>query len=96
MQKTNHALPLDTKQFQWEIYWHPLDELGGMIYKWAVDTALTNTVCTIFEIVNGENSIDQEFYEMNENVVRKALKVLEEKGKCELISLDEAEGVKFF
>lgn len=89
-------MPLDKKRFQWEIYWHPLDEWAELIYKWAIDTGLTNTVCTMFEIVNGENSVDQEFYGLDEGIVRKALQTLEVKGRCELISMDDAEGVKFF
>lgn len=77
----------------WEIYWYTLDEFGNMIYKWAADNSMLGQVCTTYEIVNGDNSTDQEFHGLSNDVLLKALKRLEQSGKCELI---DDEGVKFF
>lgn len=59
MAKTGNAAPIDKSKMKWEIYWHSLDEWGNMIYGWASDNGMNNTVCTLFEIVEGDNSTDQ-------------------------------------
>lgn len=96
LEKTSHAAAIDKKRTQWEIYWNTLDELANIIYKWAIDNGMTNTVCTLFEITNGDNSVNEEFHELDQSVLIKALKLLEQSHKCELISFDDNEGVKFF
>lgn len=96
LERTEHAAPIDKKRNTWEIYWNTLDEWANMIYKWATDNAMTGTVCTLFEITNGDQSTDQEFHELDAAVLLKAIKRLEAAGKCEHISFDDNEGVKFF
>lgn len=86
----------DKKRSQWQIFWFTLDELGEMAYTFANDNAMTNTVCTLFELCQGDNTVDQEFYGIDNSVMVKALKTLEVKGKCEVIIDDDMEGVKFF
>lgn len=94
LEKTNHAAPLDPKKRDlWEIYWYTLNEWSRLIYDWATNNAMIGTVCTTFEIVNGDNSTSEEFYGLDEQILLKALKRLQETGKCELIG---DEGVKFF
>lgn len=90
------ASPLDKKKTQWQVYWYPLEELGELIYKWAVISGMTNTVCTLFELIEGENTRDEEFYGLDSAVMILALKTLERNNKCELILTPDIEGVKFF
>lgn len=94
LEKSGNASPVDKRRLQWEVYWYPLDELGNMIYKYISDNGLNNTVCTVFELVSGEDTTQEEFHGMDEAVVLKALKVLQTNGKCEVF--DDGEGVKFF
>lgn len=94
LEKSAHAAPIDPKKRDnWEIYWYTLDEWANMIYKWVSDNAMLGQVCTVFEISNGDNSTDQEFHGLSDDIVLKALRRLEQSGKCELI---DEEGVKFF
>lgn len=94
LEKSAHAAPVDPKKRDnWEIYWYTLDEWANMIYKWVSDNAMLGQVCTVFEISNGDNSTDQEFHGLSDDIVLKALRRLEQSGKCELI---DEEGVKFF
>lgn len=94
LEKSAHASPIDSKRRdRWEIYWFTLDETANMIYRWASDHAMLGQVCTIFEIANGDNSTDQEFHGLSNEILLKALRRLEQSGKCELI---DEEGVKFF
>lgn len=96
LERTGHAAPLDKKRTEWEVYWHTLDEWGNLVYSWAVKCGMMNSVCTLYEIINGDDSVSEEFHGLDQGVLVKALKALEAKGKCELISFDGNEGVKFF
>eukprot|EP00761_Pharyngomonas_kirbyi_P008562 gb/GECH01008574.1/.p1 GENE.gb/GECH01008574.1/~~gb/GECH01008574.1/.p1 ORF type:complete len:177 (+),score=54.81 gb/GECH01008574.1/:1-531(+) len=80
------------------IYWKTPEEWGDMLFNWAVDNGLTDTVCTLWELMHGENAEGTEFYEMNEHVLRKALKHLEKQQKAQVFAGSSAEnqGVKFF
>lgn len=94
LEKSAHAAPVDPKKRDiWEVYWFTLDEWANMIYKWVSDNALIGQVCTTFEITNGDNSVDQEFYGLSNDILLKILRRLEQSGRCELI---DEEGVKFF
>ncbi|XP_058116042.1 vacuolar protein-sorting-associated protein 25 [Anopheles ziemanni] len=94
--KTGHAATVDKRKQQWEVYWHTLDEWSNILYDWAVANGMTNTVCTTFELVAGDTTVGEEFHGLDEGVLTKALKVLESRGKCEIIVLDDGSGVKFF
>ncbi|KAG6445954.1 hypothetical protein O3G_MSEX004195 [Manduca sexta] len=95
MAKSGRASPLDKSKNVWEVYWHSLDEWGNMIYSWACDNGLNNSVCTLFELREGEDSADQEFHGLDMNILIKALKTLEMKGRCEVMDFEDNQGVKF-
>jgi ESCRT-II complex subunit VPS25 len=80
----------------YEVYWLTLEEWSSVIYTWAVNCGMTNSVLTFFEILNGDDSKDQEFHQLSEQVFMRALKHLENKSKCEVIEMDGSFGVKFF
>lgn len=96
LQSTGHACPLDKRRQEWQVYWYTLEEYGNMIYEWIQETGQTNTVCTLYEIANGDSTEGKKFHQIDEAVLVSALKLLEEKGKCELIEVDNTYGVKFF
>uniref|UniRef100_A0A1B0C073 Vacuolar protein-sorting-associated protein 25 n=1 Tax=Glossina palpalis gambiensis TaxID=67801 RepID=A0A1B0C073_9MUSC len=96
LQASGHAQQLDKKGNEWLVYWHTLEEYGNTIYEWIQETGQTNTVCTLYEISSGEFTNDKEFHEIDEDVLIKVLRLLEERGKCELIELDGSYGgIKF-
>jgi ESCRT-II complex subunit VPS25 len=41
------------------LYWHTLEEWADLIYKWVFDSGKNGTVCTLYEIIHGEECIDQ-------------------------------------
>ena len=59
MAKTGRAAPLDKSKNVWEVYWHSLDEWGNLVYNWACNNGMNNSVCTLFELREGENTVDQ-------------------------------------
>ncbi|XP_047520209.1 vacuolar protein-sorting-associated protein 25 [Pieris napi] len=96
MARCGRAAPTDKTKTVWEVYWHSLDEWGNMIYNWVSANGLNNSVCTLFELREGETTEGEEFHGLDINILTKALKSLEVKGKCELMEFDDNQGVKFF
>lgn len=62
MAKNGKAAPIDKSKNIWEIYWHSLDEWGNMIYNWANFNGLNNSVCTLFELREGDNTVGEGMY----------------------------------
>jgi len=91
--QSGHAEPIDKSKFRWHIYWHTLDEWADLIYSWADQTGQVGSVCTLYEI---SNTPDVEFTGISQDVLVKALKVLESKSRAEIIEMDDSSGVKFF
>lgn len=91
---TKNAALIGKNTGTYEVYWLTLEEWSNVIWSWAVNNGMTNSVLTFFELLN--DYPDQEFYQLNEQVFMKALKHIESKGKCEVIEIDGSYGVKFF
>lgn len=77
------------------IHWKTPGQWAKIIYKYASDTGLINTVCTFYELTSGDDVRGQDFYGLDESVLRKALQELEKDRKAALISFEGSEGVKF-
>src|SRR5690606_19711745 len=78
------------------IFWRSLDEWADLIYNWAVSIGNLNTVCTFYELVQGDDTTDQPFYGIGTEVLRTFLEKLQDSGRAEIINVDGTEGVKFF
>ena len=83
----------DKQQTSCIILWHTLIEWSELIYKWAEQGGYVNTVLTIHELLEGDDTVGEEFHGLQNWFLIKILKVLEGKRKAELIG---EEGVKFF
>ncbi|VVC43728.1 ESCRT-II complex, Vps25 subunit, N-terminal winged helix,Winged helix-turn-helix DNA-binding [Cinara cedri] len=77
---------------RWYVYWHTVDEWATIVYKWAQDNAMVNTVCTFYELTNSSGDLNG----LDEGILVKALKVLEKRQLAEILTLDSGSGVKFF
>lgn len=91
---TKNASAIGKNTGTYEIYWLTLEEWSNVIYSWATNSGMTNSVLTFFELLNDHPN--QEFHQLSEQVFMKALKHLEAKGKCEVMEIDGSYGVKFF
>lgn len=94
--RTGHAEAIDKSRNRWYIYWEPLEELSASIYRWASNNGFLGSVCTFYELIDGENTVGEIFYGLEEDVLYKALKRLESKKKAEIMIFDDSKGVKFF
>lgn len=96
LQHSGNAAPTDKQKNIWHIYWHTLDEWANIIYNYIMTNGMINTVFTIYELTQGDDIQNEEFYMLDPTVFIKALKILETQGKCEIMLFDDQEGVKFF
>lgn len=59
LMQSKNAAPCDKSKNRWEIYWHTLEEWASLIYNYVVNSGLTNTVCTFFELTQSEDVINE-------------------------------------
>ena len=80
------------------VYFRTPAQWGAQIYEWAMSQGKGNTVCTLFEIAQGEDSAGTEFHGLDTDTLVKALRSLEKDRKAELFASASADqmGVKFF
>lgn len=52
-------MPLDKAKQRWLVYWHTLEEWGDIIYNWVQETGHVGSVCTFYELTQGEDIVDQ-------------------------------------
>ena len=79
-----------------KVYWNTPNEWAEMIYNWAKDTGKIGTVCTLFELLQGDDVQSQEFCGLDEDIAKLALSALEKDKKATVFeSTDKSIGVKF-
>lgn len=59
LMKSGNATPFDKTKQRWLVYWHTLEEWGDIIYNWAQEKGFIGSVCTLFELNQGEDTTDQ-------------------------------------
>lgn len=62
--KSGNASPLDKSKQRWLVYWHTLEEWGDIIYNWAQESGFIGSVCTLFELTQGEDTTEQGIFRM--------------------------------
>ena len=79
------------------ILWRKPDQLAVDIYQWAETNGYVGSVVTVYELHSGEDVNGMSFQGANEELLRRALAILEERGKCTLFKGDtsEEDGIKF-
>ncbi|XP_002733784.2 vacuolar protein-sorting-associated protein 25-like [Saccoglossus kowalevskii] len=87
---------LDKNRKRCLIMWRTPEEWGSLIYQWASSNSLLNSVCTLYELVSGDDTVKEEFHDLDGTLLRRALKTLQVQMKAEIIVFDGNEGVKFF
>eukprot|EP00731_Ephydatia_muelleri_P019657 Em0012g482a len=82
------------------VMWRTPSEWGKLVYKWAVDSGLANSVCTLYEIHSGADTTSEEFSNIEPWMLKKTILALQSEGKAEYIhgiNPDDSDaGVKFF
>lgn len=80
------------------ILWRRPEQLATDIYQWAVQQGYLNAVCTVYELHSGEDVNGMSFQGADEELLRRALNILEQQGKCTIFKgeTSEEDGIKFF
>ncbi|XP_025031050.1 vacuolar protein-sorting-associated protein 25 isoform X2 [Python bivittatus] len=87
---------LDKNKSSFLIMWRCPEEWGKLIYQWVLKNGLTNSVFTLYELSNGEDTEEEEFHGLEESVLLRALQALQQEHKAEIFTLNDGRGVKFF
>ncbi|XP_067397065.1 vacuolar protein-sorting-associated protein 25 [Emydura macquarii macquarii] len=87
---------LDKNKSSFLIMWRRPEEWGKLIYQWVSKNGLTNSVFTLYELSNGDDTENEEFHGLEESMLLRALQVLQQEHRAEIITLDDGRGVKFF
>ncbi|KAI8982650.1 ESCRT-II complex subunit-domain-containing protein [Pilobolus umbonatus] len=79
------------------IYWHSLEEWADRIWNWVQETGQNNQIVTFYEITHGDLAEGQEFFELDPDLIYKALSLLVKKGHAQIFNGNDEEnrGVKF-
>ncbi|XP_014209082.1 nucleolar protein 12 isoform X1 [Copidosoma floridanum] len=72
--RTGNAIPLDKSKQRWIVSWHTLEEWADIIYSWAQTNAFIGSVCTFYELTQGEDTVDQEHSMTKAPIVKKKQK----------------------
>ncbi|MFH4973893.1 hypothetical protein AB6A40_000602 [Gnathostoma spinigerum] len=87
---------LDKTKTRCHVYWRRPEDWALLIYEWAISNGLLNTPCTLYEITQGDDVINESFYGLDKDVLLKALEVLETQRRAQLLNIGtDTEGVKF-
>jgi len=80
------------------ILWRKPEQLASDIYDWAAVNGYINSVCTVYELHSGEDVNGMSFQGADEELLRRALGILEEQGKCAMFhgETSSEDGIKFF
>ena len=78
--------------------WRTPEQLASDIYDWADTNGLVGSVCTVYELHSGEDVHGMSFQGADEELLRRALGILEHQGKCTVFQGDTSseDGIKFF
>ena len=95
---SGHGEWLDEEQTSCRILWRKPEELATDVYEWATATGNIGGICTLYELHSGEDVSGTSFEGIDEELLRRALAILEDGGKCTVFQGETSseDGIKFF
>ncbi|MGH0166430.1 UNVERIFIED_CONTAM: hypothetical protein FKN15_050790 [Acipenser sinensis] len=87
---------IDKNKTRCLIMWRRPEEWGKIIYQWVSKNGMTNSVFTLYELSNGDDTENEEFHGLEDWMLLRSLQALQLERKAEIITLDDSKGVKFF
>ncbi|ELW54714.1 Serine/threonine-protein kinase WNK4 [Tupaia chinensis] len=80
---------LDKNKSSFLIMWRRPEEWGKLIYQWVSRSGQNNSVFTLYELTNGEDTEDEEFHGLDEATLLRALQALQQEHKAEIITISD-------
>jgi ESCRT-II complex subunit VPS25 len=95
---TGHGEWQDDQHTTCRILWRKPEQLASDVYAWAQTNGYVGSVCTIYELHSGEDVHGMSFQGADEDLLRRALQILEDQGRCTIFQGDTSseDGIKFF
>eukprot|EP00531_Pseudo-nitzschia_arenysensis_P016201 CAMPEP_0116142244 /NCGR_PEP_ID=MMETSP0329-20121206/14806_1 /TAXON_ID=697910 /ORGANISM="Pseudo-nitzschia arenysensis, Strain B593" /LENGTH=176 /DNA_ID=CAMNT_0003637469 /DNA_START=271 /DNA_END=801 /DNA_ORIENTATION=- len=95
---SGHGEWLDEEMTSCRILWRKPEELATDVYEWATATGNIGGICTLYELHSGEDVSGTSFEGIDEELLRRALAILEDEGKCTVFQGETSseDGIKFF
>ena len=97
-----HGEWLDTtddgnKEASMRIFWKQPEQIANDIFVWAEQNGYINSIVTVYELHSGDDTNDSSFHNIDEDILRRALAILEQQGKCTIFQGDtsDEDGIKF-
>ncbi|KAK4111300.1 vacuolar protein-sorting-associated protein 25 [Canariomyces notabilis] len=78
------------------IYWRTPEEWAALVEAWVEATGQRGSVMTLYELVEGDATLGEEFHGLDQDLLLKALNVLVKRGKAQIFGQEDSRGVKFF
>ncbi|GMH74599.1 hypothetical protein TrRE_jg6680 [Triparma retinervis] len=96
--RSGHGEWEDAAKTRIKVLWKKPEELASDLYLWAERNGFIGQVCTLYELSAGEDAEGASFEGADDELIRRALKILEDQGQCTIFKGDtsEEDGVKFF
>uniref|UniRef100_A0AAQ4QMV2 Vacuolar protein-sorting-associated protein 25 n=1 Tax=Gasterosteus aculeatus aculeatus TaxID=481459 RepID=A0AAQ4QMV2_GASAC len=87
---------LDKNKSRCLVMWRRPEEWGKLIHQWVSKNGMVNSVFTLYELSNGDDTEGEEFHGLEDWMLLRSLQALQTDGKAEIIIMDDGKGVKFF
>ncbi len=78
------------------VWWRKPEEWANLIAAWVEESGQKGTILTLYELVQGESTEQQEFHGLDSRVLLKSMNTLVKKGKAQVFGTEDQQGVKFF
>jgi ESCRT-II complex subunit VPS25 len=96
LEQQKHVEWTDKGKNRCHVYWRRPDEWGQLIYEWASSNGLLNSVFTLHDLVQGEDTANESFHSLDRDVLVKAIQSLEGQRRAVFVEIEgEKSGVKF-
>ncbi|CAM9533108.1 unnamed protein product [Chrysoparadoxa australica] len=96
---SGHAEWEDAAHTRLTLFWESPATIASSLYAFAKERSMIGGVFTVFELVQGDDSIGTKFHGMDEAVLVKGIQVLEREQKAEMFSSGQQgsalDGIKF-
>ncbi|KAF1995889.1 ESCRT-II complex, vps25 subunit [Amniculicola lignicola CBS 123094] len=78
------------------VFWRRPEEWASVLEEWVERTAQKGTVLTLYEIVESDATMREEFWGMDSELLTRCLAICVKRGKAQIFGGEGSEGVKFF
>ncbi|KAL1263773.1 hypothetical protein QQF64_004128 [Cirrhinus molitorella] len=85
---------LDKNKSRCLIMWRRPEEWGKLIYQWVSKNGMVNSVFTLYELSNGEDTEKEEFHGLEDWMLLRSLQALQADGKAEIITMDDGKAAE--